>query len=428
METEKLPYGVGLRFSARWLSMVGILIAIAALGAFAYSRQFTEGLVVTGMRDWGTMGGAPWGLYIAFDVYFVGVSFAGITVAAMIRLLNLQRLKALSRMAELMTIVALVLATFSILVDLGQPLRGLMNLPRYARPQSPFFGTFTMVVAGYLFASLVYFYLACRRDAALMAKYETPLRRFYRLWAAGYSDTPAERERHHRTSFWLALAILPLLITAHSTLGFIFGLQVGRPGWFSALQAPAFVIMAGVSGVGLLILIAAILRRVLGEKEQLDLDVFKWLGNFLMVLTAAYLYFMIVEWLTTTYAAHHHEEIVTGALLAGEYAWLYWSSVGLLVVSFFMLFAQFLRGQYHLSLIVLSGVLVNLASIGKRLLIVVPSLTQGALLPYGKGYYAPTWVEYSIIIGLFALGALLYALFIKVFPIMPIKEGTEGGR
>jgi hypothetical protein len=33
-------------------------------------------------------------------------------------------------------------------------------------------------------------------------------------------------------------------------------------------------------------------------------------------------------------------------------------------------------------------------------------------------------VEYSIVVGLFALGTLLYSIFVKVFPIMEI----EGGR
>lgn len=74
---------------------------------------------------------------------------------------------------------------------------------------------------------------------------------------------------------------------------------------------------------------------------------------------------------------------------------------------------------------VVSGVLVNLAAVGKRLLIVVPSQTHGTLLPYPAGHYAPTWVEYSIILGLFALGTLLYGLFVKVFPIMDVA-GEEG--
>ncbi|MEE9154636.1 MAG: polysulfide reductase, partial [candidate division NC10 bacterium] len=81
-----------------------------------------------------------------------------------------------------------------------------------------------------------------------------------------------------------------------------------------------------------------------------------------------------------------------------------------------------------LGVIVLSGVLVNLAAIGKRVLIVLPSQTHGTLLPYVTGSYSPTWVEYSVILGLLALGALLYTLFMKVFPIMEIPEYAAGGR
>jgi hypothetical protein len=44
---------------------------------------------------------------------------------------------------------------------------------------------------------------------------------------------------------------------------------------------------------------------------------------------------------------------------------------------------------------VVAGILVNLAAIGKRVLIVVPSLVSGALPPYGEGSYRPTWVEYG---------------------------------
>ncbi len=132
---ERLPYGIG-RFTVSWSLLVVVLLALVGLGVYAYSRQLIEGLIVTGLRDIGTMGGATWGLYITFDIYFVGVSFAGITIAAMIRLLNLEYLKPVSRMAELLTIISLLLAGMCIIPDLGQPLRGIINLFRYARPQS----------------------------------------------------------------------------------------------------------------------------------------------------------------------------------------------------------------------------------------------------------------------------------------------------
>ena len=424
--TQQLSYTAGHSGRGFYL-MVAVLLALVGLGIYAYSRQFVEGLVMTGMRDIGTMGGSAWGMYIAFDIYFVGVSFAGITVAALIRLFNLQHLRPVSRMAELLTIISLVLAALIIVVDLGQPGRGIVNLFRYARPMSPFFGTFALVISGYLFASLVYLYLDGRRDAALCAQQPGKWQWFHRLWAAGYRDTAKEKERHHQTTWWLALAILPLLVIAHSTLGLVFGIQVGRPGWFSALQAPAFVILAGVSGMGLIIIIAAILRSVPKLRERLPLQTFAWLGNFTWVLVISYIYFLAVELLAATYAAPGYEFSLTQQLFGGAYALMFWASAGLLIISFGILFGQFLRQRYNLPLIVTAGVLVNLAAMGKRFLIVVPSQTHGTLLPYSAGAYSPTWVEYSIILGMFALGTLAYLAFAKVFPIMEVQEEPRKG-
>lgn len=419
-----LPQGIG-QLTRGWGLFMVITLAVTAFGFYAFMYQQVNGEIVTGLRDVGTMGGAPWGLYVAFLVYFVGVSFAGITIAALIRLFDLERLRPLARMAELLTVVSLVLASFAILADLGQPLRGIVNLFRYARPQSPFFGTFTMVIAGYLFASLVYLYLGSRRDAAIMAKESTRLQWLHSFVAAGYTDSPAERERHSRATFWLALAILPMLVIAHSTLGFVFGLQIGRPGWFSALQAPAFVVLAGVSGVGLLIVLAAVVRRICDERESLDERVFSWLGRFLAVLTVVYLYFVATELLTASYAGGERETDVTTAMLTGRYAWIFWGSMGLIVVSLGALLAQILVRRWSIGVMVAIGVALNLAAIGKRFLIVVPSQTHGMLLPYETGSYSPTWVEYAVVVGLIALGAAVIAAFMKLIPIVELPEEVE---
>ncbi len=423
---KELPYGVG-RITIGWVIFIGLATIALLFGAYAYSLQLTEGEVVTGLRDIGTMGGATWGLYIAMAIYFVGVSFAGITVAAFIRLSNQSYLRPLSRLAEVLTVVALILGSLSILADLGRPIRGIVNLFLYARPQSPFFGTFTLVITGYLFASTVYLYLDGRRDAAICAQVPSKLRWFHNLWATGYRDTTAERKRHDRTSFWLAVGIIPLLVIAHSTLGFVFGLQVGRPGWYSALQAPAFVILAGVSGLGHLIILSAIVRNRLNQRRRLSMDVFKWMGKFMLALILIYIYLLVVDLLTNTFASRQSEARVTNAVLWGEYAWIYWLSVTTLAVPALLLIWQYFTGRWSIVLLVLSGLLVNVAAVGKRYLLVVPSQTYGSLLPYEIGFYAPTWVEYGTVIGFLALGVVLFGLFAKAFPIMIIQDRAEGG-
>ncbi len=419
-----LPRGVG-RLTRGWVIFILAMVAISALGWVAYIREFTQGMTVTGMRNVGTMGGATWGLYITFVVYFVGVSFAGITIAAVIRLFRLNKLRPLARMAEVMTVVSLVLGAIAIVADLGQPLRGIVNLFRYARPQSPFFGTFTMVIAGYLFASIVYLWISSRRDAAVLAKQPSRLQWIHRFVAAGYTDTPAERERQARATFWMAVSILPMLVVATSTLGFVFGLQGGRPGWYSALQAPAFVVLAGLSGTGLLIVLAAIVRKTMPRDVGLNTYVFSWLGRIMMLLLFVYVYFMVTEILTATYAGSERELQVTREMLWGDYSWIFWSAVVLLVLPLMSLVFQALRRNWNVQWLVAAGIAVNLGAIAKRYLITVPSQTHGQLLPYPEGSYSPSWVEFAVVASLLAFGALVIGVFMKVLPIVEIEAEEE---
>ncbi len=57
----------------------------------------------------------------------------------------------------------------------------------------------------------------------------------------------------------------------------------------------------------------------------------------------------------------------------------------------------------------------------ERFLIVVPTLAYPRL-PAAWGAYYPTWVEISIAGATFAVMALLYLIFSKLFPIIAIWE------
>ncbi len=422
-----LPQGVGKCGPGFWIAGI-ILLAVLSWGIYGFLQQILHGLIVTGMRTIG-QGGAAWGLYIAFDVYFIGVSFAGIAVAALVRLLAIADLRPLTRIAELLTLVTLPLGALVVLADLGRPFHGLFSLPRVARPHSPFFGTFTLVVAGYFFSSLVFFFLAGRSDAGWMRDHARgSLKWFYRLWAAGYTGTRDESERHQRTSFWLSIFILPVLVTAHSTLGFIFGIQGGRPGWFSALQAPGFVVMAGVSGIGALIVVAGLIRKVLHLENQIRPEAIRWLGNMLWVLILVYLYFMVVEELTANYASSTLETHVAHEIVSGHYAGWFWTVVITLVVPMFILLVMGITGFQSIALSMFCGATVQVAALLKRLLIVVPSQTHGLLLPYPEGTYRISVTEISVTAALTAFGVLMFLVFVKIFPIIPLDRKTPASQ
>lgn len=415
----KLP-----RTTGAWVFFVLFALCALGFGVYSYSQEFQHESIAVALRNPG-YGGVAWGLYIVFVVFFVGVSFAGIVVAAICRLFDIVELRPITRIAELLTITALIAGASCVLADLGRPVHGLLKLPRFANPTSPFFGTFTLVMSGYLFSSLVYFFLSARADAFTLSQDRgSPFTLLYRAWASGYRDRPTQQARHHKVSFVLALTILPLLVTAHSTLGFIFGIQGGRPGWFGALQAPAFVTLAGVSGTGMLILVGLFLRRLFKLKGLPDAT-FKWLGNLLWVLSLVYLYFLIVEELTATYAAPEAERNVAHAVVSGPYAPFFWTAVGGLFLSFLLPFLGYVRGRSSVAAAAFAGLFANIAAISKRLLIVLPSQTHGALAPIEEPrMYSPSWSEYGVIGGLFALVLVAMLLFGRIFPLVPSEHAA----
>jgi Ni/Fe-hydrogenase subunit HybB-like protein len=60
----------------------------------------------------------------------------------------------------------------------------------------------------------------------------------------------------------------------------------------------------------------------------------------------------------------------------------------------------------------------------ERFTIVIPTETRPIML-YSVGVYRPTWVEWSITAAAVAGFALMYALFVKIFPIISIWEVQE---
>ncbi|UCG40362.1 MAG: polysulfide reductase NrfD [Acidimicrobiia bacterium] len=422
--TRQLPQGVG-RLTGPWWAFIAIASAVLLFGVYAYWRQASGGLGETALADTGTMGGATWGLYVVMVEYFIGVSFAGVAIAALARVFHIADLKPVTRIAELLTVGSLLVGLAAVLIDLGHPARGLWHLLLYARPQSAFFATFTLVGVGLLLASLVYLFLGGRRDAAIMATYESRLNWYHRWWASGYTDTGPERERHMRAMFWLSIGIVPLLVVSLSTEGLVFGLQVGRPGWFGSMQAPDFLVLAAASGVANLIVLAAMVRRALGKAGEAVESAFPWLGRILLAAALAGLYFMVVEMVSLLYATPADERLIAEALLTGVYAPITWLSFGLMLIGLAILTRLAAKRAWHVGPLVLASVLVSISAFAERYLTVVPSQTHGMLLPYEIGAYFPNWLEIAVGAGLFALGALLIGLFIKVFPAIPMTDEEE---
>lgn len=396
----------------------GLSLAVVAWFAFAWITQLRTGLIVTGMRN--LPGGSPWGMYITGFVFFIGITHAGIAIASSIRLLRLKDYIPLARMAELVTIFSLFMALLSILFDMGRPDRAFLLLLNYPKrvASSPLIWDIT-AIATYLTFALTYLYVEMRQDLARLAA-KVRFVWLYKILLVAYE--PDERERIERIVFWMSIFNFPIMVMVHTTVAWIFGLQVGRPGWYSSIMGPYYVAGAVLSGISSVVVVAAIYRRLFRWEEFIKPVVFRGLGRFLCWVSIIYIYFLLAEHMTIRYSGPSAEVAVSGALTELEFAWPFWSQVAALWVAFGIFFINTVFPKvFRIETTVFASALVVSTLWVTRYLIVVPSLTR-PYLPFPIGSYTPTWVEWSLGGGTFIIMALLFTLFTKILPILPITE------
>jgi Ni/Fe-hydrogenase subunit HybB-like protein len=403
--------------------LAGLVLVMFALYVYTFYIQFTQGHgAATGQS---TPVGAVWGLYVAGIVFFIGISHVGIGVSAATRLLKLDYLRPYARAAELLTLVCLPAAVLIIAIDIGRPERFLINVMIYGRLQAPFVWSAT-VISVYLVGSAIYLYLSLRRDIALSANYVPKWAWFYRLLALGYEDTEEERRLHDRTLWWLALILIPIMVSVHSVYGFVFGLHGGRPGWFNPFMAPYFVLGAVINGFATLVVVVALIRKVFNWEQYLPVKAIRNLGRFLCWMTLLYIYFSLVEYITYIYSPPAGEAIVARSLLLGEFSRIFWPAMVGLLIGYLMLFFNqtIFHHQFTLWVTVAGAILINIVLFTTRYLIVVPSLLR-PLLPFPTGTYTPTLYEWAALMGVsaFAIGA--YIAFMKFFPIVELPRSDE---
>ncbi len=403
-----------------WITF-GILAAVAIWFVVAWITQLGSGLAVTGMRD--IPGGAPWGLYITNFVFWIGITHAGIAIASAIRLFKLSNYAPIARIAELVTIISLMMAGFSIVMDMGRPDRLFGIIANYEDRigSSPLVWDVT-AVGVYLVFAVTYLYIEMREDLVRLAS-KVRWGWLYRLLLVGYRK--GERKRIERIVFWASIFNFPIMVMVHTTVGWIFGLMVSRPGWYGAILGPYYVAGAVLSGLAAVVVVAAIFRRVFGWQDVIKPMIFRGLGRVLSWFSILYIYFVLAEFITVKFAGPTGELDVSATWSSGEFAVAYWLQIASLIIAFGIFFVTTVFPKiYRVNATVIASAMVVVTLWVTRFLIVVPSLTRPQL-PYAAGSYSPTWVEWSLVGGTFAIAALLFMIFTKFLPILPLAEMEE---
>ncbi len=394
---------------------VFILSLVVAWAFYAYFHQLRTGLGVTGLNR-----PVYWGFYITNFVFFIGISHAGTLISAILRIAQAEWRRAITRSAEVITVMVIFFGVASILMDLGRPDR-IFNIIEFGRFQSPLLWDVTSITI-YLTASTVYLYLPLIPDIALMRDKVKKRKWFYTVLALGWTGTPKQWHRLERVISVMAILVIPVAVSVHTVVSFVFAMTV-QPMWHSAIFGPYFVVGAIYSGIAALIIAMALIRWVYHLEDYLKDIHFRNLGMLLFVMTLLWTYFTFSEYLTTFYGAEPSHMQVFWSKFSGEYRIEFWGMIlCCLVIPGIFLSNRRLR---TIKGSVISSIAITIGMWLERYIIVVPTLANPRL-PYERGAYHPSWVELSLLAGCFAFFILLYVLFTKFFPIVSIWEIKEG--
>jgi molybdopterin-containing oxidoreductase family membrane subunit len=394
-----------------WFALLAVLIAVG-LGAFVY--QFANGLVVTGMRNT-----VMWGQYILFFMFFIGLSAGGLIVASAGRLFGVRIFKPITRLAVLEATIAVMLAGLFILPDLGRPER-VLNILLHPNFTSPMVWDIGIVLV-YTAMSLTYVWLYTRADLARSGSF----------LAFGTGTSDRELARDERIKSRMAWVALPAAILLHSITAWIFGLQISRGFWYSAIMAPLFIASALVSGLALVTLLALAVRRA-GRIAFGD-DLVAFLGGLLGVFIAVEAFFVGAEYLTAAYPGAPDEAGPIARLLVGPYAPLFWVEVVAgLGVPFVILAVRRTRTSPRwvaiASAIAIGGIFVHRLNLILNGLSYAPiGVEPGVSIGVWQGptagsfamshWYVPTIVEWLVVVGILAFGGLLFTLAVAYLPM-----------
>ncbi|MDO8484892.1 MAG: NrfD/PsrC family molybdoenzyme membrane anchor subunit [Candidatus Limnocylindrales bacterium] len=407
------------RTGRRFWALVAFLLAVIGWGAYAYSVQLRDGLVVTGMRD-----RISWGLYISTFVFFIGISHAGTLISAILRVSQARWRTPVTRMAEFVTVVALVCGASYVIIDLGRPDR-LLNVVIYGRWQSPIIWD-VLAITTYLTGSITYLFVPMIPDLALFRDRLAGRTSRWRGWlytvlAIGWNGNATQRRSLTSAIGVLMILIIPIAVSVHTVVSWIFAMTLRVP-WNSALFGAFFVAGAIFSGIGILIIVMAVLRRAYHLEEYVTEKHFVYLGYLMATFAAIMIYANISELLTHGYKLSEGVEFHFRQLFLAEFAPLFWFYLlGGLVTPIVI---ALLPATRNVRGMVVAAVLVTLAMWIERYVIVVTGL-RVPLMPYEPASYAPTWVEWSLLAAGLALFALLITVFTKVFPIIAVWEVAE---
>ncbi len=376
--------------SRKYWSWVLLLLLVMAAGFACYLRQLNYGLGITGLsRD------VSWGLYIAQFTFFVGVAASAVMVVLPYYLHDAKAFGKVTILGEFLAISAVTMCMLFIFVDMGQPMR-VLNVMLYPTPHSMMFWDMVSL-SGYLcLNSLIAFVsLGAERKGAPHPHWIKP---------------------------FIVLSI-PWAVSIHTVTAFLYCGLPGRAFWLTAILAPRFLASAFAGGPALLFLLCLLLSKV--TSFDVGKEARQKLGVIVTYAMSVNVFFICLEMFTAYYSnipehLEHFNYVFRGAEGNNRLAHLMWISLGLAAFSLVFLLIPKIRANEKALAVACVTVFVSLW-LDKGMGLIV-----GGFIPSPLGVvttYKPTAPEWTIVAGIWALGALMITVFYKI--VVSIRAANE---
>lgn len=370
-----------------WMALMTLFMLI---GGYAYSIQLREGLSVTGMSDT-----VSWGFYISNFTFFVGVAAAAVMLVLPTYILNDVDFKGAVLIGEGLAVAALLMCLAFVVADMGGPARlwhmfpiiGVFNWPQSMLAWD------VVVLNGYLFINLT-----------------IPLYILFYHYQGKEPNKNVYLPGVFLSVFWAFLL--------HMVTAFLYAGLSSRTFWHTALLGPRFLASAFAAGPALLILILFAIRRF--SDYEIETITINKLALVTTVAAQVNLVMLISELFTEFYSPTHHNQSATYLFFGlrgfnGLSPWI-WTAIGMSVVATLVLTIHPLRRNPTLlkvaCVLLFIGVWVE-----KGMGLIIPGFIPG---PWGKIVeYSPTIVELLVTLGIWAMGAFVFTILVKV--ALPIE-------
>lgn len=408
LQTEIKPAGMNKQLEKIWWVA---LLAIFIIGIYSLIKgYFLEGMSSTNLSNT-----VPWGGWVAFYIYFIGMSAGSFLLSTLVYGFGMHQYEKIGRSALLSAIVSMITAITFIFLDIGRP-DHIFNSVIYWNVTSTMSWEIHFYIV-YIVLLVTELYLSMRKDLVELAKGEGFKAKLYRLLVLNKQEFTKEDNAHDRKLLKiLGIIGIPLAIFGvHGGTGSIFAVLKARPFLNSGLFPLIFVLSALVSGTALAIAIYVVKSKA--QKISVDKQMVRSLGSMLALFLAIELAMEWYEFLIGFYGLEQEEVSTIKLMMSGPWWWSFWLfQMGLAMV--FPLIILFIKKtRTSVNWILAASVMTIIGIVGVRFNMVVPSLIIPEIdgLPYGN--YYPNLSEWITTFGLIAMCLIIYTLGEKLFPI-----------